>query len=533
MKKYLAILMVVMIVVTISFVGCKTTTTAETTAAATTAAATTEAAAAEAVESDAGAAEVAETTAAAVDDNFTIDDIPEIANKADLSTIVETGATFDLMLPYIAKFTEKTGVKVNIERIATPVVYSKENVELVAGTGVYDLAYVETAWTDEWAQYMIPMDELAAKYETVEAFQNSLATQAAAPLSTCMTNGKIMVVPFYTYQTGMFYRSDVFTDPTEMAAFKAKYGYDLAPATTAQQLLDQATFLTRKKGELLKGKPVDKDVYGMAAQASAYQANDEFSTYLWGNGGDYVDVIKDASGAVTEFKITKKNTDLMIQTMEEYVARVKTMSPGVLTANFDFCVGALGDGSALMLGMMYSNCFSWNNDVLTEGAKVADPDAKLGIASPIGKKSYTGAWSFGVAKAAKNPEAAYWLIRWLSSKEAQVVVMRDAGQLSTRMDVVNDPMWNTPEMAYPFGLLTTYLKECWTDQAYADFLANEYYFNAVSGGKVTEMHMNTLSKGFSGELSPSDCIKSLNEQMVDLVTKFDVVPITVEDGITY
>ena len=54
----------------------------------------------------------------------------------------------------------------------------------------------------------------------------------------------------------------------------------------------------------------------------------------------------------------------------------------------------------------------------------------------IGKKPYTGAWSFGVAKAAKNPEAAYWLIRWLSSKEAQTVVMKDAGQLSTRMDVV-------------------------------------------------------------------------------------------------
>ena len=40
----------------------------------------------------------------------------------------------------------------------------------------------------------------------------------------------------------------------------------------------------------------------------------------------------------------------MIQTMKEYVARVKTMSPGVLTANFDFCVGALGDGSAMILG---------------------------------------------------------------------------------------------------------------------------------------------------------------------------------------
>ncbi len=43
------------------------------------------------------------------------------------------------------------------------------------------------------------------------------------------------------------------------------------------------------------------------------------------------------------------------------------------------------------------------------------------------------------------------------------------------------------------------------------------------------MHMNTLSKGFSGELSPEECIKSVNEQMVDLVTKFDTIPITVEE----
>jgi hypothetical protein len=41
--------------------------------------------------------------------------------------------------------------------------------------------------------------------------------------------------------------------------------------------------------------------------------------------------------------------------------------------------------------------------------------------------------------------------------------------------------------------------------------------------------MNTLSKGFSGELSPEDCIDSVNKQMVDLVTKFDTVPIRVEE----
>jgi ABC-type sugar transport system substrate-binding protein len=59
MKKYLAVLLVVMLIVTISFVGCKTT-TADTTAAATTAAATTAAATTAAATTAAG-----ETTAAA------------------------------------------------------------------------------------------------------------------------------------------------------------------------------------------------------------------------------------------------------------------------------------------------------------------------------------------------------------------------------------------------------------------------------------------------------------------------------------
>jgi len=90
-------------------------------------------------------------------------------------------------------------------------------------------------------------------------------------------------------------------------------------------------------------------------------------------------------------------------------------------------------------------------------------------------------------------------------------------------------MWKTPELAYPFGLLTDYLKVCWNDAAYAKVIGDAFYFNSAAGGKVTEMHMNTLSKGFSGELSPEDCIASVNKQMVDLVTKFDTIPITVEE----
>ncbi len=44
---------------------------------------------------------------------------------------------------------------------------------------------------------------------------------------------------------GWAYRKDLFEDPAEMEAFKAKYGYDLAVPTTWAQLHDIAEFFTR------------------------------------------------------------------------------------------------------------------------------------------------------------------------------------------------------------------------------------------------------------------------------------------------
>src|SRR5207237_7143928 len=51
---------------------------------------------------------------------------------------------------------------------------------------------------------------------------------------------------------GWAYRKDLFTDPKEMADFKAKYNYDLGVPKTWAQLMDIAKFFTRK----------DKGLYG-------------------------------------------------------------------------------------------------------------------------------------------------------------------------------------------------------------------------------------------------------------------------------
>ena len=52
----------------------------------------------------------------AQDKKFGLEDIPEIQNKRALTLILETGEGYSKVLPAIERFTEKTGVKVNVER---------------------------------------------------------------------------------------------------------------------------------------------------------------------------------------------------------------------------------------------------------------------------------------------------------------------------------------------------------------------------------------------------------------------------------
>ena len=455
---------------------------------------------------------------------FGLQDIPGIKNKKTLNTIVETGQVWDKIMPYIADFTKKTGVKINVERVASPVVYSKENVELMAGTGYYDVTYVETAWTCEWSPYLFKLYDLAKKYDPkgVEGFRSDVENHSPSILICGQAFGNQMVLPFYTYHCGMFIRQDVFDNPKEKAGFKAKYGYELKAATTDKELMDQGEFFTRKKGDLLKGKPLENDIYGLALQAGAYQINDEMTCRIWGRGGDYATVVRDAAGKLKEFVITKKDKEILKSVMTDYKKELQYASPGCLTANFDFVVAQQGEGRAMIQCTMFSNCFAWTADILKQHV----PDGKLGIYPTVGGQPYTGAWSVGVAKASKNPEAAYWLVRYLASFECQKAVMKEGGQLSTRMDVLRDPMWHTPKNQYPFVILCNYLVDSWQKQA--KYVPNYWYFNTTAGGKVYEMQMNVLAKPIAGEGTIDQGLAELIEKTLELTSKFDKIKIREE-----
>ena len=460
-----------------------------------------------------------------VAEKFGLADIPEIGNKTPLHIIIEAGAFCDKIIPYFEDFSEATGVPTSYETHGSIVLYSKQMPEIMARTGWYDLLYIETAWTVEFTQFTYRVEDLANQYDPGgwEAALSDIQFQSPALMRCCSDrDGNVSALPYYCYDMTMWFRQDVFDDPTEQASFKAKYGYDLAPADTQPQLRDQAEFFTRKKGELLKGEVLDHDVWGVGMMAGAYQINDEISSRIWGKGSDYATVVRDADGNVVEFVITKRNKEILIETMTEYIDLLQFASPGCLTANYDFPCAEFAEGRCIILPTEFVCIVNWAiGDMMAEKM----PEARVGFYPTIGRRPYTGCWSQGVCLDSKNPEAAYWLSRYLGSYEVQMALTLD-GWPTTRMDVLADPIFFTPELIHPAGLVNQYCIDIWEETAGAPH--GYYYFNTLVGGKVYEMQMDVLHKAVSGERTIEGMVRELVDEIIMLETKFGDIPIREE-----
>lgn len=453
---------------------------------------------------------------------FNLTDIPQIKNRKPIRLAVHKGVPGeDITLQYVKKWSEHTGIEVTTEGAVWDNLFIKENAELVAGTGAYDGIVIETASTNEWAPYLYSLQELAEKYEPkgVKGLTESSLVKGIEPIMIRMAStgkGKIMGLPEWHYQMIMFYRADVFNDPTEKENFKKKYGYELAPAKTRKEIYDQGEFFTRKKGELLKGKPLEFDIYGLGLMAGRIEANDEATSLIWGAGGRWFTTVRNSDGSIKEFIITKKDKEIQKKAVAFYKSLLKFASPGCLTAFWDFVNSQFAEGKCIVIPSMYATFVGWAGQV-----EKNVPGAELGLAPTVGRRGYAGCFARGVAKASKNPEATYWLIKYLASYPVQKA-MGEAGASIIRKDVLEDPKYREEKYRLAIGLAAPLLRELW-DENY-DWVDNDYYFNSTAAAKVYSNQIGLIHQGFVGDMSLDDCISELTKKSLALDRKFGDIP---------
>ena len=156
----------------------------------------------------------------------------------------------------VPEFEKETGIKVEWELLNHFEVINKGQADMLSGRGYYDAVMLHGFKVGPMlsAGAIRPVDDLAKNPKLDNPALDTADFIPGPYKSLAFANGKQLGFINWNYNQVYWARADLLNNPEEQAAFKAKYGYDLAPAKTIEQMRDIAEFFTRKKGEKLAGK---------------------------------------------------------------------------------------------------------------------------------------------------------------------------------------------------------------------------------------------------------------------------------------
>mgnify|MGYP001825326403 CR=1 FL=1 len=193
------------------------------------------------------------------------------------------------LAPIVGEFEELTGAKVQIDMFPYPGLIDKIVIEASANNPSYQLMWVDSPWVGVLGESgaLEDLTDLVKR----DADEINLDDIIPIQLQENTWQGRLLAFPASGMIWHVNYRKDLFENADEQAAFKAKYGYDLAPAKTWEQFIDNAEFFTRKAGETLAGQTLEKDFYGNAQAYSrvAGAITHDFFPIMRSFGGNYWD----------------------------------------------------------------------------------------------------------------------------------------------------------------------------------------------------------------------------------------------------
>ena len=309
-----------------------------------------------------------------------------------------------------------------------------------------------------------------------------------------------------------FYRTDIFCNPDENAAFRAKYGKKL-PCTYADweivvwdDIFDINEFLTRKKGEMLAGKVLEDDMFGVTYQAGkAYDFSSmQINGFFWQYGGDIwrEDQQPDAQA------IGVVNSDINVAALTKYLDLLATMHPSHKT-------GGMGifEMQALYLEGKIASMINW----VGLGAPVVDPNLSkvhdiTGYArqpgtmqddGTISRWANLGGQPFVLTTWMTDEEidAAFKIIKWWLSFDTQIAAVKAGGQSCMKSIIYSDGYnalapWNA---AYVASM--DWQKDVWHIPEFFELLTQqqEEFDKAITGQQDAQTTLDNIAE-FQQEL---------------------------------
>lgn len=383
------------------------------------------------------------------------------------------------------QFKIKTGADVRIDILGYVELQQKITQDYATGSAQYDLATMDIVWTGQFEQEgwtrdltdWINRDKAEIDYDDI------------MPILWVMGgwNDRQIGFPLSGYANSLIYRKDLFESADEKTAFKAKYGYELAPPKTMDQLGDIAEFFTRP----------EKNMYGLVANGARGPAvAQDWMEYMRGFGGQ----ILNSSGDVTV------NSDECVKSLEFFVKIFDNWAPsGAIGYWWDDRESSYRTGQSVMES-------SWSiARAGYEDASISMVVGKTGMAvtpkvSGVTAGYGVGGWGVAInADSSENNAAISWdFIKFITGKEAQKEWVRNNGA-PIRYSTLTDPELNK-EMPWLSRILTVFKDG---DGDYRPRVPNYSQIQDILGLRVNQAITHELGAKEALDLAAED-IKALN-----------------------
>jgi multiple sugar transport system substrate-binding protein len=316
--------------------------------------------------------------------------------------------------PLIKDFERETGIKVSYELEGHLDVIRKGEADLLSGRGAYDGVMIHSTQKGRVlaADAVTPIDEFLTNEKLKDPSVNF--DDFIQPLADNLTKfgDTRMGFPNWNYNTVWWGRKDLMEHPDEKRAFQSRYGRELAPPKTLQEMRDIAEFFTRKKGDKLAGKTLDREFAGFVKDGAQAGTAFEEVRYDFMNqfGGDFWD----QSGK------PNVNTPENVKAMQFYADLWKFAPDGQAEMSLIDIPVVMGEGRAAS-GLVWSD-FVFSVDQKGK-SRYAGDFVYAGIPAnaddPSKRRAATEPSMILISKESENPEAMFLFLQWMVSKPTQ------------------------------------------------------------------------------------------------------------------
>lgn len=339
------------------------------------------------------------------------------------------GQQYEPLYARIAEWEKLTGAKVNIVSKKNHFELDKEfKSDLASGSISWCVGSNHTSFAPQYPQLYTDLKPLLPADE--------IAKFVPANIAASTVGGKLVMLPRAQFDvSALYYQKSLYKDDAKKAAFKAKYGYDLAPPKTFKEFSDQAMFFSNPP-----------NFYGTEYAGKEEAINGRFYEMLIAEGGVYID----AKGKPAF------NSEAGVRALDWFVNLYKAKAVPAGTTNYLW--DDLGQGFAsgtVALDLDWPGWATFFND--PKSSKVA---GNVGVVvQPAGSSGKHSGWSgshgLSVTEACAHKDAAASLVWWLTNDDSQKIEAAN-GSLPTRSAVWDWDIQQAANDPYKKEVLTAF-----------------------------------------------------------------------------